>query len=668
MNAEFNQLVERFNEVAPKMDSLNRHVHELVLSEQYLVGKSRKIQRAIKSVLGQIDGKMIDKAVLGKLSYKLPKVLLQGTWSEADKVIATKITAGIILQYLIDSEYIKTHTELNVMHVDGKKVFRRERFIMLDNDIDPKELLRGLHERGGVVMSKGPKVKVGGKPLKHTAEQKQLLSRMAEWRFRLSDVATKELLLKFYSLGDGYQSTLAGKSMEDPIMMKKRYNNYADTIMGLQGKTFHFSVWLDARTRLYYDMTLEGLSPQGKLFETLLIDIVEPYMINEDGYKELVHIMMVTLRGRMTMDEALKQFEADTVGILDTIYDIDLMSATSKDEMGEWLLLKKLTKAYVAYKQGKPCYYIFGKDLTNSGLGVAGCAFKSEKMMLAANYGGVADVKDSHAEYARSFGLTRSEIKSLHTGLLHGSTFKAMAEDLVAKIKKDKFEWYTDKYGIDGAEDKFMEDYSYIDAQFIKNNSIEAYGVEVLNIDTIATWGGSVINNRNTSLMWNTLDGWKAQSTAYMERVPVTLYVVSTTTQSGYAKWNITCDLPIVISRKGELVYGKEDGAIVKKRGLYANITHATDAFILRGVIKYALANNYPSLYKHDDYMLPLNAFKGVREVVKERMLSVYKVNTYARALKQIKENHSQYIEVPSLLEGDGTETMIRQSEHFLMP
>jgi len=676
MNAQHKALVDTFNEVAPKMDALNKHVHELVLDGKYLVGKSKKIQRAISSVLVQIDGKMIDKAVLGKLSYKLPRVILQGEWNEADKVIAAKITAGIILQYLIDSEYVKTHTELNVSTEDGKKVFHRERFIILDNEIEPKELLRGLHTKAGTVMAKGPKVKVGGKQIKFTAEQKHLLSQMAEWKFTLSDVASKELVLKYYELGKGYNSVMSGKSNEDPIMMRARYDRYAEAIMGLKGTEFYFSAWVDARTRLYYDMNLAGFSPQGKLFETLLIDIAEPYMINDDGYRELVHIMMVTLRGRMTMTDAVNMFEADVDSVLNEIYDMDMMSIQfdpknpkkAQNDLGEMLLLKKLTKAYASYKQGKPCHYIFGKDLTNSGLGVAGCSFKSEKMMVAANYGGIDEVKDSHTEYARGFDMSRNEIKSLHTGLLHGSTFKAMAEDLLFKIKEDKLSEYISQYGIDKGEEKFNEDFAYIDGQFIKNNSIESYGAEVLNIDAIATWGGSVINNHDTSLMWNTLDGWKAQSTAYMEKVPVTLYILSTSSDSGFVKWNITCDLPIVMTKKGELVYGKEEGVTIKKRGLYANITHGTDAFILRGVIQYALDNNYPSLYKHDDYILPLNAFKAVRGVIKERMLKVFEVNTYERALEQIKTNHSQYVEVPQLLEGEGTAEMIINSENFLMP
>jgi len=662
------KLNETFNRVAPKMDALNKQVHELVLDGTYLVGKSKKITRAIDTVLSSIDGKMIDKAVLGKLSYKLPRVILPGEWNEADKVVSTKITAGIILQHMIDSEYVKTHTELVVSTVEGKKVFRKERYIMLDNDIEAKDLLRGLHTKAGVVMSKGPKVKPGGKPIKYTADQKGMLGETATWEFTLSDVASHELLMKYYELGKGYKSVMSGKSNEDPILMRARYARYTDAIMGLSGTTFHFSTWLDARTRLYYDMVLEGLSPQGKLFETLLIDIVEPYMINEDGYKELVHILMVSLQGRMTIDEAVTAFEADVDVVLTEVYDLDLLKASTQNELGEWLLLKKLASAYASYKQGKPCHYIFGKDLTNSGLGVAGVSFKAPKMMTAANYGATPDVKDSHTEYARGFDMDRNDIKSLHTGLLHGSTFKAMAIDLVDKIKSDKFEDYINEHGLDKAEEAFMQDFGHIDDYFIKNNSVESYGIEVLNIDAIASWGGSVINNHDTSLMWNTLDGWKAQSTAYMQKVPVTLYVVSATADSGYAKWSITCDLPIVISRRGELVYGKDTGAVTKKRGLYANITHATDAYLLRRVIKLAVTKGYAGLFKHDDYMLPLNAFPEVREEVRQGMLVVSETTPYKHALQDIKANHSQYIVIPELLYGDADQSMISNSENFLMP
>jgi len=654
--------------VAPKMDALNKLVHTEVISGDYLVKNSKKVTKAINKVLEGLDTKVLDKAVLGKLSYKLPRVMLSGEWNEADKVIATKITAGIVLQHLIDTNAVKTVTELIVKTEGGKKVFRKERFIMSDNELDAKQLLKGLHSEAGTVIAKAIKTKVGGRNVKHDAKQKEMLTSMATQRFILSDVASKDLLMKFYELGKGYASVMNGKSNEDPILMNQRYNKYADTIMDLEGKPFSLSNWMDARTRIYYDLVLEGISPQGKLFETLLIDSMEPYLIDEAGYKELVHILMVTLRGRMTMEEALKAFEADSDAVLVEVHDIDLMSSTSQDELGEGMLLKKLVIAYAAYKQGKPTHYIFGKDLTNSGLGVAGNSFRAPKMMEAANYGGLDTAVDSHTAYAKGFDMDRNDIKSLHTGLLHGSTFKAMAADLVKSIKESKFDSFVEAYGLDDAEDKFNETYSYITEEFVRNNSIESYGVEVLNIDRIASWGGDIINNNDTSLMWNTLDGMKAQSTAYMTKVPVTLYIVSTSTESGYARWNITCDLPIIISRKGEVVYGKDTGAVTKKRGLYANITHSVDAAILRAVYRTVNSKGHVMLMKHDDFMAPLNDFPAIRETIKTAMKSVYELNPYELALQDIKFNHSQYIVTPDLIQGNASMELIEASEHYLMP
>ena len=97
------------------------------------------------------------------------------------------------------------------------------------------------------------------------------------------------------------------------------------------------------------------------------------------------------------------------------------------------------------------------------------------------------------------------------------------------------------------------------------------------------------------------------------------------------------------------------------------NITHSVDATILRAVQTYALDNGYTGMYKHDDFMLPLNAFKGVREVIKQQMELVREANPYQTAMEDIAANHNRPVQIPKLIIGDAP-NHIADSEHFLMP
>ena len=563
-------------EVSSKMDTLTHRVHTIALEENYMVNNSNKIEQAIDKIANRVGLEILDNAFIGKLRHKLPAFRLGDGYNTFQIEKAKIIMSALITQYLIDSGEFTTREEMIVETIDGKKTFRKERFIVFNREVSYKDLLDGIEETAGELRTKSISSKVGSKPIKYGSLQKEHARRLHSQAFKLSDIASKELLLKGYSLTRGYQSVLSGNTSEDPILMKRRFNTYAEAIMDLQYlDKLYLTTWYDSRTRMYYDLQLEGIRPQGKLWETLMIDAHTPYLIDEDGAKELVHLIMVTLEGRMTIEEAQPLFEADKAGILEHIKNlnpaaIEYTDRETIDIFGEMLLLKKLRKAYIQYVNGEPTHYIFGKDLTNSGVGIAGNAFKSELMAHAGNYGGANYAVDSHTEFAKGYGLARNLIKTAHTGLLHGSTFKSMADELHSAIKATRASDLTKEHGLELGIEKLEEEIAHINTAFVKEAAIKSYGIEVLNIDTIASWGGSIINNNSTTLLWTMLDGWKAQSTAYMEKVKMDIYVVSSVNKSGYAKWTITSDMPLICDTKGRPVYGTEDKVTVKKRGLYA--------------------------------------------------------------------------------------------------
>jgi len=671
-------------EVSSKMDVLTRTVHEIVLSDEYILGRGLSICRAMDKVLNKIDGEILDKALIGKLSYKLPAIVLKGNWNTVDIAMASKIASAIFIQYLIDTGIVKTRKELIVETIDNKKVFTTYRYIVSDIEIDPIELLSGLEVMPHKLKSKGPKVNPGGKKLKYTAKEKSLLKEMSGWEFKLSDVASEDLLMHYYRLGETYGLVERGSSKvrETKDMIEARYRRYTNVILDLEGAPFYLSTWEDARRRMYYDLKLQGLNPQGKLFETLLIDIANPYVINDSGVQDLIHILMVTLEGRMSMYSAQKRFTKNSSKILADISKLDLLTATSQEELGTWLLLKKLATAYKQFLTGEPCHYIFGKDLTNSGLGIAGNGFRSYEMMKLANYGGLKTPQDSHGATAEAFGLPRDIVKKVLTALLHGGGYNTMARTLRTKLKESKLEGYINKYGIDKANAVFDKDYAYITGDYVSTYIHKVYGDGVDNIANITSWGRDVVNSTNTSLMWETPDGYKAQSVAYLESVPLKIYAVSIANVNSYAVWKITTDLPLVETHNGENIFSEEymkaigevtkDGEVkkvkVKKSGLYANITHSIDSYLLRSVIKYVMTQDMCGLFKHDDYILPLNLFEGVREVIRNCMSVVYTTDVYSKAVEDISLNHTQAIQTPLIVLGKGKLSNIENSENFLMP
>ena len=672
MFTNLTNLITPFKAIESKMDLVTKTVHQLVIEGNFMSSNSRKIETTIQHMIDTAGLEVLDKAFVGKLRHKLPHLPMAG-FNKFQKAKAQLIFSAILVQFLIEEEVIRTRDEVKSMiNNDGKKIFTKERFLVFNSEVSIKNLLADIEFVPAVLRDKSTKIKAGGKEVKYGSAQKAMLRGLASHAFKLSDYTSKDILLHGYTLSQGYKSTMAGKSQEHPILAKRRYLSYANAIMNIRTiGEFYLTNWFDSRNRMYYHLNLEGIRPQGKLWETLMIDSATPYIINEVGYKHLIHILMVTLEGRMTAIEAMDKF---TEQHLITAESIDPLAQTDEDDFGDAILLNKLAMAHEQYMRAEPCNFIFGKDLTNSGVGIAGNSFHSPQMMNAGNYGGTNEAVDSHNMYAKGYGLARNLIKSAHTGLLHGSTFKTMTEMLRETITTSKLDDHKKIHGefksrkdLEAVEASIEASLDYLTPKYVKDASLSSYGAEVLNIDAIASWGGDIIANNDTTLMWTTADGWKAQSTSYMEKVPLTLYIVSSKTKSNYATWNLTSDMPLIVSARGELIYGKEDGVVVKKRGLFANITHAVDATLLRHVVNHSIENNYASLYKHDDYMLPLNAFDDIIVIGQDFMQDVRDNNPYQLALEEISANHTTKPAVPMLLKGNAENT-ISASVNFLMP
>jgi hypothetical protein len=425
----------------------------------------------------------------------------------------------------------------------------------------------------------------------------------------------------------------------------------------------------DGRGRQCYRASrLYGLRPGGKLAETQFLDRAFGKVLTESAADHIKHIIYTLRHGKYSVKHALRHWSVEDLAwawnqdpmcvlVPDVEYSESTRQVYRKAEaaFGEALLALKCAKALEQYDRGEPCHYLFGKDLTNSGLIMAANCFKSPEMLQGANMMGKQRVADSHMQFGVAHGiehLSRGEIKDIHTPLLHGSSVFTIVKKLHEHV--------------DNPED--------FDVENVHQHNVDAYGEEVDNIETIADWGRRAVSNQQNVLKWRMPDGFVACHQAMMERTPFSVFAASTRVKGKpYKEYKLVATMPLSLDRKGVPVFGRENvttasnkGVNVKVRGLFANITHSIDALLLRLVIDHLIDRDEVFLLKHDDYMMSPDCFDGVIAVCQEFFDYLQHNNLYQDALYQIADTLRVPRAAPELLVGNGV-NKTRQSFNFLM-
>lgn len=580
------------------------------------------------------------QVVVGQLSYKL-RIRKNSEFNQFEQHKVAPVTAFIILQALIEVGVIQTQTKVisELNETTGKKVWRTQTIINFGHTIPENDLyIHGLTLEPCILQG-STKVRPGGKSVKLSGKEKLFLKNAGATPLRL--IALDPTVLETYmKQSPWYMSVLNGDVNMDPIianaLIKKQVAKF--TLMQ-KLESFYLPVWIDYRTRLYYEITELGFNPHGKQFETSLYELAQPRLIDADGYDALAYSAATIIDGRLPHWEAIQRFTANPSHYLAAL-------KTPSDDMGETLYNARLAQAIEDYYSGTPSHFLLGEDATNGGLQHGGIGFKEPAMMLPANVGGSTRQEDSHQNLGDSLGLSREEAKPFNTQLLHGQSILATAKQLSKTV----------------ADTKAM----------LKS----AYGNGFFNIETIANWGTQVVDNNNTTLTWTTLDGFKAQSIAYTESVPLTIYAFSSSTKTGYTQIKIHRDMPLLLDRKGQPIYGnvgddKSMGKSNKLRGLYANITHSIDATGLRTVIRAVMHSSTEEhrggVWKHDNFLTHPNDMKTVRHAYKQALLAEFDASLYESAMNQIVANFNGTKPlVPTLVVGNATKDMIEQSHYYL--
>ena len=631
-----------------EMNYLTKVVHDYILHSGFVETHSKQIMRGVIKITDRFD-ELLDHTFVGKLRYKLPPLRMGVELSQFDYEQARLIGSSLITQILIDNGTLDVDKRVESTTIDGHKKFHTRYYLVNLGGSYEKNLLHGIEDKPGVVYQRDIQ---GGKL---RAPEKAWLRRVASIPFELSSVCSKELLMKGYTLKTDWDKTVDknGRPLqEDPIIKRKRFELYADTIVDVVGTMpcFYLPMKYCGRDRQYYESArLDGMRPHGKLWETLMIDAAVPFDLTEDDEKVLKHLIYVTLHGRVSLEEAVDNF---TLEDLLEAQAVDPFEAETESDFGEAILLNKCFQALVDYRQGTPSRFMFGYDLTNSGLMMAGVSFKSPEMMMAANMGGASTVHDSHTDFGKGFDvpLERKDIKKIHMGLLHGSALKSIAKVITEQTNVE------------------------CDETMVREFTHKAYGKPVDNITNIAEWGTQIVGNDQSVLRWTMPDKFSACSRAYIKSVPVLVYCASASHKEGYTSRVIVSDMPWVEDKKGYPIYSSEvhlGGMLyhvqAKKRGLYANITHSIDAYVLRKIGDAVLNSGRPMLFKHDDYIAPPSAYFLIKQTAKEAFSELYQHNLYQAACNEIAEHSPYDLEPLELVEGKAFNT-VSVSNNFLMP
>lgn len=580
------------------------------------------------------------QVIVGKLALRLDIGMLPVIPFHYEEI--KSIAAFQLIQSLIDLGYITATSKVKQSRNEdtGKVAWATIVTLSFGAALPENELfIHGVHQTPGIVLQKRMKVRTGGKALKLNKVERDYLRNVASMELRLIDIDPEEIRA-YITESVWYQSSLTHENpfqRLDKLVLNEVVDRQVQKFRLLQQEpSFYLSVWMDYRTRTYYDMSELGFNPHGKQFETSLYELATPIIIDENGADALKYSAVCIIDGRTQHHTAIERFDASREHYI-TALRIDT------GDRGENLYNSRLAQAIEDYYSGTPSHFLLSEDATNGGLQHGGIGFKSPKMMTASNVGGAPDQLDSHQLGADAFDMDRDEYKKLVSqGLFHGESLRSIASKLDLTMSE------------------------------LKSHLIEGFGTEVFNIQSIADWGVAVASNENPSLMWYTRDGFRAQSIAYTESVPLEIHALTYSTTKGFSQTKIHKEMPIIKDAKGNPIYGsvgddKSYGNHNKLRGLYANATHSIDATALRDVSRALLAAGQYGFYKHDNFLVHPNNMHIVRAAYREALIAEFHFSSYESAINDIVENVSgSKPPKPTLFMGTATVDMIVNSHYFL--
>ncbi len=635
-----------------KYSFLEEKVISNMLEGDYFEKRSKRVIEMIKDVATLAD-EMLQSEFVGELANRIDPPVDTKKFTEYDIELSKIVGADVLYKLLIHDNGYKRRSEGRERMRNGRKIVIPVHYILLKGERKKKESLRGIEPMAGVVHQKY----VEGFRLK--PKFIDFHRRMASMPFKWSAYTSLELLQKQYSLTLDYNNDdcseggTAKRNRKDKAAVELFENlSTLDEV--------YLPTWFDSRGRLYYYVVVEGFNPHGKTCETLNIDMANPVYLDAAAVNHIKHIIYVLRHGRISLDNALKKFSDEDLEWARTRDPLDkelVFDGTDKplEELGHRMLANKAAEALELHANGFPCHYMFGKDLTNSGLIVAGTSFRSKHMMVPANVGGLKTVHDSHTDLNNDLGLGLDRKvfkKRISQGLFHGVALTTLGRTL----------------------NELTESEEYTKTR-VKDLLKDAYGECILNIDAIASWGAMAVDSQCTRLRFTAPDGFPASHKAYFKHVPISIRTPCIYNTNGFSATTVIRTMPLAVDGKGFPIHcigeGKgvftNEGVEVHVRGLYANMTHTLDSVGVRRIGNHLLNRGATFLLKHDDYMTAPCEFDGLLELLQGFLSELYETNYYQDFLNQIKDKNKRLSFVPDVILGNAKNT-VRGSLNFLMP
>lgn len=631
------------------INGINKAVFDELFHGSYLEDNSNKIEDAIENIRSSKPSAPRSE-MISQLAAQLPRLECFKGRGDYEQALMAKGLGAQVLNILEDSGAWTIITDyMSRTTADGTRITIPKHIVQLGGEVTPKDFLKGLF------LKPGERIQKRKGNYRFPAELSNYQRSVSSMAFKVSDYITPEIIQKGHELSKDYwsdsQEKISGREAR-----KSKHAQYAlmgETIMGVSDlEQFYLSINFDTRYRCYYDFcSLQGMRPQGKLHEVCAIDSAVARPITGSGANHLKHIIYVARYGRTTLVDAANSFTQSDHAWARDLNPLDeelVFDGTSDplEEFGDRVMLNKAAIALDKYSRGEPCHYMFGKDLTNSGLMMAGASFKSPEMMMPGNLVDGSQVFDSHTAFGAAYGLSRNEAKPIHQGLMHGMGSYGLAHLLEGST-----------------------------AEEITASNIKAYGPCIENITNIAQFGKDAIDNRQTQLSWKTIDGFRATHVAKFSSVPLKVHAISAGHGKGYTTDTVVCSLPMHFSGGSPLYkagHGKgvhsTEGVGVKLRGLYANITHGLDGWVLRKVVLDQIEAGEVMLMKHDDYICNPSSFDRAIYTVEDSLVTLQDESPYEKALECIKVNSKGRIQsVPHIVKGN-CDIVLGGSSNFLMP
>lgn len=606
--------------------------------------KNPVLDAQIANAFSMFAGEDLLSKRIGEVFNAIPKYAYIGELSEHNMVLAYQSLAATIFNGLVETGVITEHDEVKpYIGINGKRYYRTEKNVVFPGDqhreADP---MKGAHNEPGKVIAKKVKVKPGGIAYKFNKAIKDYLRTVASQALELVEITEEE----FYAFAKAEKWYTTDSANFDRILKNKMIDDMYALYLSMLGKTYYLSMWFDYRYRGYYDFNNFLFGPHSKAGKYMWQAADAKVQSSAGQELHIESAVTIALGKRHNVAEAAAVWATSEEEIVTTLLD-----PTDK-HFGEALYQRRLVQAIADTEEGKAIKFLLAGDNTNGGLQIFSAEFKSVKSRSMCNIGGLESPQDSHQPTATAFGIDRDIAKkSVNQAVLHGGAYKTMADTLLKVAEKE------------------------ITPTQARDFLIEAFGPEIVNIVEFQDFCRSLYDNYNSTLKFSTIDGWPAQSIAFIEHLEHKVYGLSSTNKAGYSSTTVSSNMPLVLTNtKAEVVYsddtkdtrqaGEKRKANTRMSGSFANVTHAVDGWSMRQIIMLLVQHDYAGINVHDMYLYQADAHAlYIRPQYRRNLLRIEEYQPFTTAAKQMNDNRiGTKMPLPQFIYGDSPTSAIENS------